>query len=530
MLFRSKLGKIITSSLLSFSFGTMFTSIAVVSIGKFSDPNGTGGLETSSQPVFLADYSDFMGVVDEFPIDPNLDPDYLPAIEIDEEDLVFQDLDDDSFFVSRDLYSYSYETSDINEELFVESDSEFENLDTRTFTRDSAEAIADVIDIERDIPRKIAVDLVAFEDYDFSDLNKTSDTVVVEAPVNNVADKKDINEKAETVEIVTVIEDVPVSSETTEVAVTENASEENAVAVAETTEITEGEVVAKVEDVSDNTITPVMTESTTELYEDLQHTSNEVSVPSTPALTYQIYRVRVGDTIGAISQKYGLDNDTLFSVNEIKNTRSLSIGSYLKIPSMKGLLYTVKSKGITSDSLAKKFKVDAQKCALVNQKNNISDEFAVGSTVFIPDAKMDNETRSEIEGILWKKPLRNKYRVTSPYGWRNSPFNPSKRSYHSGIDLALPTGNPIYAASPGTVISTGYTNVYGNFVKIQHAGGYQTLYGHMSQIIAKKGQYVDTNTIIGKVGSTGQSTGPHLHFTLIRYGQTINPSSTGLYF
>lgn len=478
MISKTKFGKLLTSFLLCFSFGTMFTSLTVTSIGKFTTPRGKGGLETSSQPVFL-DYSDFMAVADDFPVNPNEDPDFLPDIEIAEEDLVFQDMDDASFYSERELTIPNHTIPTVADELFVESDADFNG---------EVAVVVDDLDIASEeeiyIPAKVAASLSGFED-------------------NSVAEGED------SVEVITEV-------------VTE-------VAEAQELTVTEGEIAELPAEETDG-LSPVKTEATSELLAGLKSNSNEeIKVPTSPELTYQIYRVRVGDTIGAISQKYGLDNDTLFSVNEIKNTRSLSIGSYLKIPSMKGLLYTVKSKGTTSETLAKKFSVDGEKCARVNQVA-LKDEYAVGSTIFIPDAKLDNDTRSEIEGVLWKRPLRGKYYVSSPYGWRSSPFNTGKRSFHTGIDLAISSGTPIYAASSGTVISTGYNAVYGNYVKVQHTGGYQTLYAHMSSIAAKKGQFVDTYTIIGRVGSTGQSTGPHLHFTLFRYGQTINPSNTGLYF
>lgn len=485
MISKTKIGKLLTSFLLCFSFGTMFTSLTVTSIGKFATPRGKGGLETSSQPVFL-DYSDFMAVADDFPVNPNEDPDFLPDIEIAEEDLVFQDMDDASFYSERELTIPNHTIPTVTDELFVESDSDFNG----ELVAESSEVEVIIEEENTFIPPKVAVTLAGYEDSAFVAIESNEE--VVEVAEAEVADS---------------------TQEITVPAV------EEAVA----------ELPAETETGSDG-ISPVKTEATSELLAGLKSNSNgEIKVPTSPELTYQIYRVRVGDTIGAISQKYGLDNDTLFSVNEIKNTRSLSIGSYLKIPSMKGLLYTVKSKGTTSETLAKKFSVDGEKCARINQVA-LKDEYPVGSTIFIPDAKLDNDTRSEIEGVLWKRPLRGKYYVSSPYGWRSSPFNTGKRSFHTGIDLAISSGTPIYAASSGTVISTGYNAVYGNYVKVQHTGGYQTLYAHMSSIAAKKGQFVDTYTVIGRVGSTGQSTGPHLHFTLFRYGQTINPSNTGLYF
>ena len=73
--------------------------------------------------------------------------------------------------------------------------------------------------------------------------------------------------------------------------------------------------------------------------------------------------------------------------------------------------------------------------------------------------------------------------------------------------------------------STGFNNVYGNYVIISHHSGYKSLYGHMSAVLVSRGQYVTTNTRIGKVGSTGMSTGPHLHFTVYKFGKTVNPAA-----
>lgn len=81
----------------------------------------------------------------------------------------------------------------------------------------------------------------------------------------------------------------------------------------------------------------------------------------------------------------------------------------------------------------------------------------------------------------------------------------------------------MYAALGGTVTSAGFNNVYGNYIIITHHSCYKTLYGHLSAILVTRGQYVDTNTRIGRVGSTGMSTGPHLHFTVYKFGKTVNP-------
>lgn len=251
----------------------------------------------------------------------------------------------------------------------------------------------------------------------------------------------------------------------------------------------------------------------------------EIEKEETEALiTYQTYRVKAGDMIGYIADDFGVTQDTIISVNNIKQSRLIQIGQYLKIPSMPGIIYTVKKNGETPETVAAYYKVDAQKFADVNSME-VTTELKVGQSFFVPDAALDWATRQEINGDLFKKPLHVRYWLSSPYGWRDSPFNTGKRTFHGGIDMAVSQGTPIYAALDGKVTATGYNATYGNYVIITHHSGYKTLYGHMSQITCKKDNFVYTNTMIGRVGSTGMSTGPHLHFTVYKNGKTINPDT-----
>lgn len=242
------------------------------------------------------------------------------------------------------------------------------------------------------------------------------------------------------------------------------------------------------------------------------------------ALTYQTYRVKKGDMIGFIADDFDVTQDTIISVNNIKQSRLIQPGQYLRIPSMPGILYTVKANGETPQTIAKKYDVDADKCALVNAMA-VDASLSAGTSLFIPDASLDWMTRQEINGDLFHKPLHGRYYLSSPYGWRDSPFNTGKRSFHGGVDMAIAQGTPVYASLDGVVSAAGYNSTYGNYVIISHHSGYKTLYGHMSKITCKKGNFVYTNTKIGEVGSTGLSTGPHLHFTVYKNGKTVNPFS-----
>ena len=262
------------------------------------------------------------------------------------------------------------------------------------------------------------------------------------------------------------------------------------------------------------------------LLEESKDPEPAVEIALEPAtLTYQTYRVKSGDMIGYIADAFGITQDTIISVNNIRQSRLIQPTQYLKIPSMPGILYTVKKDGETIETIAEKYEVEAEKCALVNYLTPTT-ELKAGYSLFVPDAELDWMTRQEINGDLFKRPLKARYWLSSNYGWRDSPFNPGTRSFHGGIDMAVAQGTPIYPAMDGKVTTVGYNATYGNYVIVTHHSGYKTLYAHMSKVACAKGNFVYAqSTVIGYVGSTGLSTGPHLHFTVYKNGNTINPSS-----
>jgi murein DD-endopeptidase MepM/ murein hydrolase activator NlpD len=229
------------------------------------------------------------------------------------------------------------------------------------------------------------------------------------------------------------------------------------------------------------------------------------------------YRVERGDMIGDLARKFGLNQDTLISYNNIKNTRLLQIGQALRIPNQDGILHKVK-KGDTLSGLAEMYKTEEEAIKTVNEL--FSGTIHEGTELFIPGARLDWINLQEINGDLFIWPISGY--ITSPYGYRSSPFT-GVRQFHSGIDIGAVSGTPIKAAMSGRVIVAGWSDTYGNYVVVSHHSGYRTLYGHMSVIRAKSGQYVSTGQRIGDVGSTGLSTNPHLHFTVYKNGVTVNP-------
>ena len=122
----------------------------------------------------------------------------------------------------------------------------------------------------------------------------------------------------------------------------------------------------------------------------------------------------------------------------------------------------------------------------------------------------------------WLYPLPYRVAVTSAYGYRVHPVT-GAWSFHAGVDRGAGEGTPMYATRSGIVTTATYSDVYGNYVTINHGDGYSSLYGHMTHYVVSAGEYVSQGEVIGYVGSTGWSTGPHLHFTIYYNGSTVNP-------
>lgn len=128
-----------------------------------------------------------------------------------------------------------------------------------------------------------------------------------------------------------------------------------------------------------------------------------------------------------------------------------------------------------------------------------------------------------VDGITWIMPCKYN-RFSSPYGWRIHPVYKVWK-FHSGVDLGAPSGTPIYASRSGTVTTAKYNSSAGYYVTVNHGDGFSTSYLHMTHYIVGVGDYVEAGQVIGYVGSTGTSTGPHLHFTIYYNGETLNPAN-----
>ncbi len=234
-----------------------------------------------------------------------------------------------------------------------------------------------------------------------------------------------------------------------------------------------------------------------------------------------VYVVHTGDNIATVAKMFGVSVNTILWANDMKKGDKLNEGDVLFILPVSGVEHTV-AKGQTIQSIAKLYKADVNDIIQANDIT-LNTPLAVGDTLMIPDGMKD-------EG--GDKPLKNPdastakdkkyydshptYKNLSGYYINPVPGCVKTQGLHDGdaVDLGCPTGTPIHAAASGRVIFArmGWNGAYGNLVIISHSNGTQTLYAHQSKIATSVGAEVSQGEVIGYVGSTGHSTGPHLHF------------------
>lgn len=158
--------------------------------------------------------------------------------------------------------------------------------------------------------------------------------------------------------------------------------------------------------------------------------------------------------------------------------------------------------------------------AAATEKSNTSSDTGTASDTTQSSSSASSSTASS-SGFVWPCPSSTK--VTSDYGYRTHPITGQKNKLHSGVDIGAPTGTPIVAAAGGTVIAASYSSSMGNYVIVDHGGGISTVYMHCSGFATSSGAKVSAGEKIAYVGSTGNSTGPHLHFSVRENGTYVNP-------
>lgn len=237
--------------------------------------------------------------------------------------------------------------------------------------------------------------------------------------------------------------------------------------------------------------------------------------------TISVYEVKKGDTLAGVAKLFSVSKNTILWANDLKSEK-LTPGDTLVILPITGIKHTVK-KGDTLLSVAKKYKADASDIA---KFNGISpdEDLSIGSTVLVPEGELavtvTTTTKTKTgKVIITQESLVNTYPNTTPSGFLVRPISGGRKTQglhgHNAVDLAAPLGTPVIASGSGRVILAkvgGYNGGYGNMIIISHDGGVQTVYAHLKQVNVLVGQAVSQGQIIGQVGSTGHSTGPHIHF------------------
>ena len=274
------------------------------------------------------------------------------------------------------------------------------------------------------------------------------------------------------------------------------------------------------------------------------------------------YVVAQGDSLWSIANSQNIELDTLVGSNSFKTSARLRAGALLRIPNQDGIFYKLK-KGEAIENVAKRYGVTMNKLRQVNAEIDVA-SLKTGDEIFLPGAKPEgliehhdpvkiaelrekeakksvsapkvadaknsnskNEKSVKLQkgevavrtsGFRW--PIMG--RINSPFGWRKHPIT-KRRDFHTGIDIKANRGDPIKSAGSGRVVYSGWMGGYGKVLVIEHSNGQSTLYAHCSTLLAGKGANVSSGKLVAKVGTTGRSTGPHLHFEVRNGNSPVNP-------
>jgi len=239
-------------------------------------------------------------------------------------------------------------------------------------------------------------------------------------------------------------------------------------------------------------------------------------------LTIFQYTARPGDDILSLAARCNIPYSTLASLNRLNSTAPIEAGKALLLPSCPGMFIPSGSNLPQSD--LERLLITSRQQAQDSVELKINAAGKMQTFRFIPGADFTPTERAFfLNSGFFRFPLQN-FRLTSSYGIRQNPVT-GNIGMHRGLDLAAPEGTEVFAAADGTVIDLGNDPVYGNYVVISHKEKWSSLYGHLQKIDTHLKEEVKSGTLIGRVGSTGQSTGPHLHFELRQDGKALNPAS-----
>lgn len=255
-------------------------------------------------------------------------------------------------------------------------------------------------------------------------------------------------------------------------------------------------------------------------------------IPDRPRAGVITYTVQINDTVLGIAEHFKINPNTVVWANleDLNNPFVMEVGQVLRIPPVDGVLHTVED-GDTVADIAEEYGASADEIVAYasNQLAGADDALTAGTTIIIPNG--ERKPPAPPQPVVAAPAAGGGAGTSAP--WRAAGFvwpaygSITQRYWlpaHPAIDIAASTGTPVVAADEGTIITAGWSIVgYGYHVIISHPDGFSTLYAHLSQISVSYGDYVARGQRIGAVGSTGHSTGPHLHFEVHANGRTYNP-------
>lgn len=234
------------------------------------------------------------------------------------------------------------------------------------------------------------------------------------------------------------------------------------------------------------------------------------------SLTIYRYVVIAGDDIFSISARCTIPYEAIVTLNRLEHPSLLPVGREILLPSLPALFIPDSPETDLEQLITSAY----------NEKSSFTirvyPEGKVLELHCLPDQGFSGTERAFFLNTAFRYPLPV-VRITSGFGLRKNPVSGTVK-VHEGLDLAAPIGTPVFACREGLVTRIGYDDMYGNFIIITHDGGWSSLYGHLATIKVNLQNSVHSGTVIGTVGVTGQTTGPHLHFELRQDGKARDPA------
>lgn len=222
------------------------------------------------------------------------------------------------------------------------------------------------------------------------------------------------------------------------------------------------------------------------------------------------YTVQEGDTLSFIASDYGVSVETIIGANKLRSPDEIRPGMELRIPPVDGVIHKIK-KGDTVELIAKRYGVEPEKIISFNSLPQ-EGELQIDSELIVPGGRISRESapiQRAARRFAYLPNLGDFFAMpTLGYNW-------GRIHGRNGVDIANSCGTPVYAAADGVVRTakgSGWNGGFGKFVKMAHSNGTETLYAHLSKVLTDIGETIFKNQQIGLTGSTGRSTGCHLHF------------------